>query len=43
MSNTKKILFYIDKRINKLEEDLEENRDIIDELENIRNFVEIYG
>ena len=39
----KKILFYIDKRINKLEEDLEENRDIIDELENIRNFIETYG
>jgi len=43
MSDTKKILFYIDKRINKLEEDFEENRDIIDELENISNFIEIYG
>ncbi len=43
MADTKKILFYIDKRINKLEEDLEENREIIDELENIRNFIEIYG
>ena len=41
--NTKKILFYIDKRIAKYEEEFDENRDIIDELENIKNFVLIYG